>query len=286
MLCRKPFNKNGAQFGCGQCMPCRINRRRIWTHRMMLEAVVHPTASFLTLTYNKEHLPSDGSLRPRDMQLFLKRLRYELGSKIRYFGVGEYGDHSWRPHYHLAVFGLDPLASKVVEKSWPYGFVQCGPLTIQGAAYVAGYVTKKMTSVKDERLKGRYPEFARMSLRPGIGAVSVQSVADALQNRSGWDSIQRTGDVPSVLSHGRSQYPLGRYLRRQLRAAMGFENLGSQDNGHEAFRRSAEMLNMYQNYLLAPSKKAAFSVLQEWKREQKIRNMEVKNLIYSQKGKL
>ena len=64
MLCRKPFSKKGAQFGCGQCMACRINRRRIWTHRIMLEALVSPSASFLTLTYNKENLPDGGTLAP------------------------------------------------------------------------------------------------------------------------------------------------------------------------------------------------------------------------------
>jgi len=254
---------------------------------MMLEAIVHEFASFVTLTYNKESVPSDGSLNPRHLQLFLKRLRYELEPrKIRYFGVGEYGDDTFRPHYHLAVFNLDPLAGEVVKKSWPYGFSDCGPLTIQSAAYVAGYVTKKMTGKDDERLKGRYPEFARMSLRPGIGANAISDVADALQNRHGWDSIGITGDVPSVLRHGSRTMPLGRYLRRKLREAMNFEDLGAQDNGHEAFRRSAEMLSMYDAYLAAPTKKASFSVLQDWKEKQKVRNGTAKYLIYSRKVKL
>lgn len=250
MLCRKPFVRGMEAFGCGQCMPCRFNTRRIWTHRIMLEALVHADASFVTLTYDKYNLPDGGSVVPRDMQLFLKRVRKNVG-RCRFFGVGEYGDHSWRPHYHLALFGIGPDRAQDIQKCWRYGFSYTGTLTRDSAQYVAGYVTKKLTQVNEftyEKLLHRHPEFARMSNRPGIGALAIDQVAQALLNRHGWDSIERNGDVPTALrSDGRMQ-PLGRYMRRKLREKMNFKEHGQTEEA--AWKASAEMLVMYKDYLL------------------------------------
>ena len=93
-------------FGCGQCIPCRINRKRLWTHRLMLESFSHSDATFVTLTYDPEKYSGE-SLRPEDVTKFLKRLRRKLEpKKLRYYLVGEYGDKTGRPHYHIALFGF------------------------------------------------------------------------------------------------------------------------------------------------------------------------------------
>jgi hypothetical protein len=67
--------------------------------------------SFVTATYDNEHLPANGSLCKRDWILYQKRLRKELakqGRKIRIYAVGEYGQRgTLRPHYHAIIFGLD-----------------------------------------------------------------------------------------------------------------------------------------------------------------------------------
>lgn len=201
----------------------------------MLEAAEYGDNSFVTLTYSDEHLPSDGSLRPRDLTLFLKRLRFAYsGLKIRYFGVGEYGDDSFRPHYHLALFGFPTCLRGItdnrrrrcceicddVHRLWGLGRIECGTLTEQSAAYVAGYVTKKMTQSTDPRLEGRFPEFARMSLRPGIGGRFMDEVASTLLEH-GLEKNEE--DVPAQLQHGKRKWPLGRYLRQQLRVKIGKE---------------------------------------------------------------
>lgn len=41
---------------------------------------MHETNSFVTLTYNKENLPIDGSLQLRDWQQFCRNLRKKEGS--------------------------------------------------------------------------------------------------------------------------------------------------------------------------------------------------------------
>lgn len=279
MLCRKPFMKKSMSFGCGQCLPCRLNKRRLWTHRIMLESLVHKEASFLTLTYAQ--VPPGGTLEPRDLTLFLKKLRKTLGP-FRYFAVGEYGDQSWRPHYHLALFGHGTQHSNTILKTWGKGHTYTGTLTLQSAQYVAGYVTKKMTSKNDPRLSGLYPEFARMSLRPGIGAPAVSCLAEALSNKNGWDLITNTGDVPSVLAHGRRKLPLGRYLRTRLRNAMNFENTGAQDNRDEVWKKSAEMQALYANYLLDQSSgKPSFSVQLQEEEDQIVRIMTNKFKIWN-----
>ena len=118
MICIKPLTLEGrGEVGCGQCRNCRINRRREWVGRMILEAKEHLFSSFVTLTYDDEHMPKDGSLCKKHLQQFIRRLRKALyPRKIRYYAVGEYGDKSWRPHYHLIVFGLSP--DETSDRDW------------------------------------------------------------------------------------------------------------------------------------------------------------------------
>ena len=190
-------------------MPCRINRRRIWSHRILLEAHNHENNSFLTLTYSDEQVPQGNSLQPRDVQLFLKRLRKAISPQsVRYFVVGEYGDTTQRPHYHAALFGVGQSHSGLVEETWGKGHIMLGDLTLESANYIAGYVTKKMTSWFDPRLAGRHPEFSRMSLRPGIGADYIPAVAKTILSETRiTDAIIADGDIPSSLKHGRKTPP-------------------------------------------------------------------------------
>ncbi|AZL82924.1 replication initiator protein, partial [Apis mellifera associated microvirus 50] len=224
--CRYPLKQGVMEFGCGRCMPCRINRRREWTSRMMLELQGHTVSWFVTLTYAPEFLPEGGTLVPKHAQDWLKRLRTATGEKIRFYLVGEYGDKSWRPHYHAILFG-GPSTPDPILATWHFGLGHVGFVTAESIQYVASYVEKKMTSSKDDRLNGRYPEFARMSRKPGIGALAVDNMfGKALTSKVGVDAIIREGDVPSMVRFEGKKWPLGRYLRSRARAAAGFEELG------------------------------------------------------------
>lgn len=208
----------------------------------MLEAALHEKNSFVTLTYNDENLPSDGSLDPAHVRDWLKRLRRRVApSTFRFFLVGEYGDETQRPHYHAGLFGFPSCEfgqstyskrrltcchwCELVRTSWGFGNVYLGTLEADSAQYLAGYVTKKMTRRDDPRLKGRHPEFGRMSLRPGIGHDAMYDLASVLltYNR------EKDKDVPQSLRHGTTQLPLGRYLRGRLREMVGKDGKISQE---------------------------------------------------------
>lgn len=203
----------------------------------MLESYQHRASWFVTLTYNEQNLPGDRSVSVRELQLFLKRLRKRVAPvKVRYFAVGEYGEHTWRPHYHLAVFGVED--SSVFAALWDKGFVHVGYLEPHSAAYLAGYVTKRLTKHDDPKLGGRRAEFARMSLKPGIGAGACQEIAD----KSDWH-YRFTGDVSTVFRSGKEKFPLGRYLRSKIRLLYSGE-IGQP----EAVRQLSAALKMAEAY--------------------------------------
>lgn len=167
----------------------------MWSVRCVHEAQLWPRNCFITLTYNDSHLPRPGSLDPRALQLFFKRLRKHMGS-FRYYACGEYGDENWRPHYHALLFGLDfddkvlfrerggvrVYVSPTLTRIWGMGHCTVGELTQESAAYCARYTMKKVYgdqapfyySELDPYTGELVPlvaEFSRMSLKPGIGAL-------------------------------------------------------------------------------------------------------------------
>lgn len=167
-----------------------------WQTRLVHESKCHAKSVFVTLTYNQEAVPTDYSLKLRDLQLFMKRLRKSKPQKVRFFAVGEYGDQFLRPHYHLILFNCDfhskatirinkktnsPVyTSPELSELWPHGLHEIEAITPGLAGYCARYCLKKLngdkadehytrTSPIDGKVYRVAPEFAVMSRRPGIG---------------------------------------------------------------------------------------------------------------------
>lgn len=196
------------QIPCGQCIGCRLAYSRDWANRCMLELPYYDQSWFVTLTYDDAHVPKTWtvdketgevvapamSLRSRDLQLFLKQVRYRFpDDRIRFFGAGEYGDNSLRPHYHIIIFGLhlqdlQPYKKSVLgfqyfnsdalSRCWidgtdgsQRGYVVVGSVSWDTCAYVARYILKKQKGATASLYSdlGIEPEFSRMSLKPGIG---------------------------------------------------------------------------------------------------------------------
>lgn len=272
-------------FGCGQCLPCRVNKRRQWQWRQYLESLLYDDNSFVTLTYADDKLPVAGSLEPQVVSLWIKRLRTAISPlRFRYLLVGEYGERTLRPHYHLSVFGLSghsvcgrKLFSDWIDESWGRGFVQVAEFNELTAQYVAGYVVKKWTNKGHPALEGRHPEFARMSNRPGIGAGAMEIMARTLGSQYlSWE----TGDVPSELKIGGKRVPLGRYLLARLRKEMGFsDDYVKAIRDGKSYEKSIEMLA-----LLSASKEVE-TVRSAYARdvEARVASLEARAKIYSKR---
>lgn len=204
---KKGFADRPLKLPCGQCIGCRLDKSRRWAIRIKHEAQEHsnctkqsPLAhcftdsrgrlqhenSFLTLTYDDDHLPPNDSLEVKDWQAFAQRTRKKLG-RFRYYHCGEYGENLGRPHLHAICFGLSfyrdrvqtsattkkgdqTYTSEILSALWPYGFHTIQNVNYEAAQYVARYALKKITG---DHAANHYqevrPEYATMSLKPGIG---------------------------------------------------------------------------------------------------------------------
>lgn len=185
---------------CGRCIGCRLRYSQMWAIRCVHEAQLWPDNCAVTLTYSDEFLPARGSLEYADFQKFLKRLRkyvsaHNDGRKVRFFMGGEYGEEGGRPHFHALLFNWDFAdkvvfqeregkphlwTSKALDKLWPWGFATIGEASFDSAAYIARYIVKKQyganaqshytkLDVSTGELFEICPEFAHMSLKPGVG---------------------------------------------------------------------------------------------------------------------
>lgn len=182
---------------CGRCVGCLSDKAKTWALRCYHEAQMHEHNCFITLTYDNETVPADYSVKLRDWQLFMKRLRKRVGSNaIRFFACGEYGDKGLRPHYHALLFGYDLpdkefyrtnkrgdryYRSEFLNEVWGNGTQnEVSSVTYKSARYCAGYVIKKQININkpdhyhrvspvDGHIYEVAREFAVMSRRPGVG---------------------------------------------------------------------------------------------------------------------
>lgn len=181
---RQSFSGVPIQIPCGQCIGCKLERSRQWAMRCMHEKRMHVDSAFLTMTYSPDRLPVGGTLVKRDLQLFMKRLRKERSAGLRFFACGEYGETTFRPHYHVLLLNTcfpdmkfwkqagdnELFASAELNGLWTNGDCLIGEVTFDSCAYVARYCTKVITGpAAESHYAGREPEFTVMSRRPGIG---------------------------------------------------------------------------------------------------------------------
>lgn len=214
---------------CGQCMDCRINRGRKWSARIVMEQAMTPWRSyFLTLTYNDKSIPLAQNpeyvqtLRKKPFLKWLDNQQAEIGA-FRYYAVGEYGDRTRRPHYHMALFPSGDSQARLLLDAWQrkFGFTTARELDATTARYLANYTVKKLTRPDDVRLEeNQEPEFRSSSRRPPLGHDFVRSLAARYKNGALRSILDERGDVEKCFRFDGIKYPIPdwclTYLRREL----------------------------------------------------------------------
>jgi hypothetical protein len=168
---------------------------------------------------------------------------------------GEYGDQTKRPHFHIALFGVDfsddrcpfgravggdrTFTSDSVLKAWPYGNHLIGTLNFESAAYIARYILKKIKGLQQpeplhiDDVTGEVvlpnPEFMLMS--KGIGRSWFRDffMSDIFPHASVITSQGSKAPVPryykTLLKEVGSDLALDMQYRSSARAEMEVERL-------------------------------------------------------------
>lgn len=182
---------------CGKCLVCLSSKRSEWILRLEQEFKFSSGAMFVTLTFDRRHYPSNGSISKRDIQLYLKRLRKAIFQKdgqvrIRYFAVGEYGGKTGRAHYHILLFNCD--CESAVRSAWvdskgqSIGMVHIGQVTQASIAYCTKYIVQPASEVD-----GILSPFRLMSRAYGIGGMYLSDAMVAWHRDGAKNYVMRDG---------------------------------------------------------------------------------------------
>lgn len=162
-LKKKNINENFYKYGnqnkivvikCGRCKECLNEKKINMYYKIKREIELNKDNIFITLTYDNENCKD---LNKKDIQDFLKRLRKKTEKKIKYFCVGEYGENTKRPHYHMIIFNYKPndleetndtksgfkqYNSKSLSKIWGKGLTRISIMQKGLINYILKYIQK------------------------------------------------------------------------------------------------------------------------------------------------
>lgn len=242
--CLTPFFKKdtGMSFPCGSCVYCRARRASSWSFRLQNHIRKNPLASFVTLTYNTDHVPITKagrmSLDKTDITKFIKRLRIiqerqqqkffsknyitkYYGKKITYYAAGEYGTRYSRPHYHLILHNAAP---ENVIKAWvspqtgkPIGTIFFGTVTPASIGYTLKYISKE-SKVPQYKGDDRISEFQRMSKGIGLDYITPGIVR--------WHLSDLFDRCYGQLPHSDIKVALPRYYKDRIYTALERQMIG------------------------------------------------------------
>lgn len=180
MVCYHPIIlKSGEVVPCGKCPACLANQRSEWIFRLEQEYLDSNFAVFVTLTYDEKNIPLGYNVRKRDVQLFHKRLRKHFPpGDMRFYLVSEYGDHTFRPHYHGLYFFKGSYEQTeiydIFEKSWNLGFIKFGEVEEGSIVYCTKYCLKHSSTPP-----GREKTFRLVSkMNGGLGFRYIKLMQD------------------------------------------------------------------------------------------------------------
>lgn len=233
MECPTPISvPSGHIVSCGRCPFCMATRRSDWATRLHYEAKSHLVSSFVTLTYatgNLTYRNGNSQLVKSDLQNFFKRLR-KSGEVVRYYAVGEYGSLTYRPHYHILLFGCD--SESVISKAWGLGEIHVGKVTQASIAYCLRYIINgKSWKMTHHRAR----PFSLMSR--GRGAVKGLGFNYLTPQMISWHKSDKKN---YVLIDGKKRH-LPRYYKSKIFSAIDHVRIAVRDS-NAAFKRQVAWL--------------------------------------------
>lgn len=228
---------------CRKCTWCLMTRRHHWADLACREVITAPRTWFITLTMRPEEhyrlltstraavadydsLPPDKrfrellrSIRPcmrgglpppsygRELTLFIKRIRKNSGTNLRYLAVAEKhtggGMLDGFPHFHMLLHEVEvPIRKSVIKAAWHLGHSDVKLCEgTRGAVYLCKYLAKDAsTRVRASFKYGKrigLPQYADQHSRQawtdidpqspspaprGMGPVSSEERSDGLRN--------------------------------------------------------------------------------------------------------
>lgn len=229
MKCGYPVKlaNSGTEVACGRCMNCRLNKQKEWRGRLLLEMGENGSNHiFVTATYNDDNVPEGGNLDREDLHKYMDRLQKGSMGKFRYFAVGEYGSITYRPHYHILAFNMEPSEEleKYFQDKWGKGFVTVRAVDAEAHAnYITKYIVKALTDRRDPEMEGKVREFWQQSVKPPIGDQGLNRIKDHLYTREGQKVLAHLGDVPHQYRMAGKLYPIPRRYRAQWQLEIGIK---------------------------------------------------------------
>lgn len=185
--------------------------RQEWVFRLKQEYKASNYAVFVTMTYNDENLPKDLSVNKKHVQDFHKRLRKHFPpGEMRFYCVSEYGDHTFRPHYHGLYFfkhNYDPsFIYDIFEKSWKKGFLKFGQVEEGSIVYCTKYCLKHSSTPG-----GRTPTFRLCSkMNGGIGYNYLEKMSSWHLNTENFGFVSADGRLCRMPKYYRDKLTINR----------------------------------------------------------------------------
>lgn len=165
---------------CGSCITCRRTQATWWSHRIQHDVAALDRlgvgSSFVTLTIESDTTPV---LCKSDLQKFFKRLRKRRSDyPFRYIAIGDYGENTFRPHYHALLLGFPPELASVVRKCWKFGFADIEPIASGNINYVVRYMQTYTPNHRQKFIDAGLQEPFSLKSR-GIGDALFREVDDS-----------------------------------------------------------------------------------------------------------
>lgn len=199
MSCEKPLRRFNTKIGrieyfpCGRCTLCMETKAKLWASRINWEMRenYNYTGAFITLTYDDEHY-NDINLNKEDLKKFLNYYKIYRNNaklpKIKYYAVGEYGEHTGRKHYHIIAMGVNidnQKEKEILSKIWDKGHIEAGYASPASIKYTLKYMYKEFSGRAPKKViwGDITPPFSLMS--KGIGAEHIKKHLHEVYNQKG-----------------------------------------------------------------------------------------------------